>query len=95
MSALESQLKHIVGAHPWVRIHPNSPSGPHVLAVLWETEDGLLGQALWDKTGRRWVVRCFAQTAGDDSLAVENPESSEGISAAITSVIARVRLLRL
>lgn len=47
-SALEEQLKAIAAAHPWVRVHPHSPSGPHVRAVLWNADPGLLGQALWE-----------------------------------------------
>lgn len=91
MSQLEMQLKRIVQDHPEAVVHAHSPSGPYVRAVLWEADGHLLGQAFWEPDGQRWVVRCFDQKVGPDSLVVQNPASMRAISGAITEVIARVR----
>ena len=91
-STLETQLKQIANAHPQVKVHPNSPSGPHVRAVLWTAHPGLLGQALWEPDHQRWMVRAFVLALGqEESLVVEHPETADGISEAITRVIDRVR----
>ena len=92
MSKLEKQLKAIVQAHPEAVIHPHSPSGPYVRAVMWTAADEkILGQAFWDTEHDRWVVRAFDFEVGDASLVVEHPASMGEIGATITEVIERVQ----
>lgn len=92
MSKLEKQLKAIVQAHPEATVHPNSPSGPYVRAVLWTAADEeILGQAFWDTTADRWVVRAAEEAAQDPVVMVEHPASMGEISAAITRVIERIK----
>ncbi|MEU0242300.1 hypothetical protein ABZ234_31870 [Nocardiopsis sp. NPDC006198] len=88
-SELEKQLKQIVEAHPRARLHPHSPSGPYVRAVMWSAEPGLLGQAFRQDDGT-WAVRAFVLAQGQDSLAVEHPPTMDAIAEAITSVIAHL-----
>lgn len=91
-SELEKQLKQIANAHPQVRVLPHPPSGPHVRAVLWSADPGLLGQALWEPDHQQWTVRAFVLDLGQDaSLVVAHPETADGITEAITHVIDRVR----
>jgi hypothetical protein len=89
-SALEKQLKQIVRAHPQVRLHPHSPTGPYVRAVMWTAEPVLLGQALQEPEGS-WLVRACHLPTGQDSLVQERPAGIEGIPAAIDTVLAALR----
>lgn len=74
-SALELDLKRIARSHPDITVHPNSPSGPYVRAVLWTAGDNeqILGQALWSTNHNQWVVRAYDTEVGDTSLVVKNP----------------------
>jgi hypothetical protein len=89
-SALEKQLKQIVRAHPQVRLHPHSPTGPYVRAVMWTAEPVLLGQALQESDGS-WLVRACHLPTGQDSLVQERPADMTGIPAAIDTVLAALR----
>lgn len=86
-SALETQLKQIVRDHPRTQVHPHSPSGPFVRAVMWSAAPGLLGQAYQEADGKGWTVRAFQLDIGQDSLVVEHPASMDAIPAAITRVL--------
>lgn len=89
MSALEQQLKRIVRDHPAVRLHPHSPSGPYVRAVMWTAGPGILGQAFREKDGT-WVVRAAAPAAGEESTVVARPAGVDDVPAAITDVLVRL-----
>ncbi len=93
MSKLENDLKAIIRTHPGTDVHPHSPSGPYVRAVLWTavTNDRILGQVFWDTSHDRWVVRAVDTTVGDASLVVFNPAARNEIPDAITEVIERVQ----
>ncbi|MFE1081739.1 hypothetical protein ACFW31_24655 [Nocardiopsis alba] len=92
MSKLEQQLKRIVHQHPETNLHPHSPSGPYVRAVMWTAnDDRILGQTFWDTETTRWVVRAFDVAYGEGSLVVEHPHGMTELSAAITRVIDRIR----
>ena len=96
-SALELDLKRIVRNHPETVIHPHSPSGPYVRAVMWnaftdgQIDDRTLGQAFWCTDTNRWVVRAADLAAGEESVVVEHPADRSGIAPAMSRVIARVR----
>lgn len=87
-SALGAELRSIVDAHPDVVVHPASPVGPYVRAVLWTANAGLLkGQVFWDTDTDRWVVRAMALYDVLGAPTVVHPESKADIPSAITSVI--------
>ena len=63
-SVLGAELREIADSHPGVKVHPNSPVGPYVRAVLWTAKVNgcqLRGQILWDTNigDGRWTVRAF------------------------------------
>lgn len=90
-SALEIKLKQIIADHPDVSVHPHSPSGPYVRAVMWTARAGLLkGQCFWDPDTSRWVVRAMALYDVLSAPTVVHPATEADIPAAITQVIAAV-----
>lgn len=86
-SALEQQLKQIVRDHPRVAIHPHSPTGPYVRAVMWTAQVGIFGQAFQETDGT-WTVRAFVVFVGEDSLVVDHPADMASIPASIDTVLA-------
>src|SRR5690625_7858665 len=77
-SKLEKKLKKIVRAHPDIVVHPYSPSGSFVRAVLFCDQKELLrGQVVWDNetVPARWVVRAYLEDP-DGPLVVEQPASA-------------------
>lgn len=89
-SALETQLKQIVADHLHVSVHPHSPSGPHVRAVMYYADD-ILGQAFWEPKQERWVVKAFHVPTGPASLVVRHPPNINSLAAAITTVVATLQ----
>jgi len=90
-SKLEKKLKKIVRAHPDIVVHPYSPSGSFVRAVLFCDQKELLrGQVVWDNetVPARWVVRAYLEDP-DGPLVVEHPASEGEIPGAITRVVRR------
>lgn len=86
MSVLEQQLKQMIRDHPRTRIHPHSPSGPHVRAVMWTADHLVLGQVIREKDGS-WTVRAAHLPTGHDSLVVDHPTTQDAIPAAIDTVL--------
>jgi hypothetical protein len=91
MSKLEQQLKRIIRCHPEANLHPHSPTGPYVRAVMWQADPRILGQAFWEPETDRWVVRAFDLTVGESSLVVEHPQGMHGLGPSISRVIGLVR----
>lgn len=90
-SALELRLKQIIADHPEAHIHPASPSGPYVRAVMWTAHAGLLkGQVFWDTDTSRWVVRAMKVYDVLSAPTVIHPATEADIPDAITQVIAAV-----
>lgn len=85
-SALEQQLKQIIAAHPRARIHPHSPTGPYVRAVMWTAQVGILGQAFQETDGT-WTVRALSVFVGEESLVVDHPADMASIPASIDTVL--------
>lgn len=91
-SALGAELRAIADAHPGVTVHPNSPVGPYVRAVLWTAKVGrrsLRGQALWEPDTGQWTVRAFDEALGMDSVEAIHLPHQDDIPDAITQVLAR------
>src|SRR5690625_6919417 len=79
-SVLGAELREIADSHPGVQVHPNSPVGPYVRAVLWTAKVSgcqLRGQILWDPDGGpcRWTVRAFDEADPAGTLQVLHPTS--------------------
>lgn len=87
-SELEIRLKQIITDHPETHIHPASPSGPYVRAVMWTAHAGLIkGQVFWDTDTSRWVVRAVKVYDVLSEPSTVHPASTDAIPAAITDVI--------
>lgn len=93
MSKLERELKAIVRDQTKADVRFNSPSGPFVRAVLWRAgeREQILGQAFWDTTHDRWVVRAVDLEAGDHTLVIEHPGCMNDLAESIDRVIDRVQ----
>jgi len=93
-SVLGAELREIADSHPGVKVHPNSPVGPYVRAVLWTAKVNgcqLRGQILWDPDGGpcRWTVRAFDEADPAGTLQVLHPTSKSSIPLAIHEVLDR------
>lgn len=60
-SPLEKQLKATIKAIPNIEVHPHSPSGPFVHAVLFTGPGGIVGNAhqTTPTPGSGWTARAF------------------------------------
>ncbi len=90
-SDLETTLKTLIHDHPEARLHPYSPSGPYVRAVMWAAEPDLIGQAFWEPENHQWVVRAVYGPSGEDSQVQDHPADMGGVAESISRLIADLR----